>query len=384
MLLRNKISVSPTLAINSLVQKKLTAGEKIYNLSIGEPMINTDVAVIAAAEQAMKNGQTHYTPVLGIPELRIAASDWMNRLHQTNYQKENTLITCGGKFGLYALARTLLGSGDEALVVAPYWVSYPSLIEMTGATVNTIFAQEANGWKITANDLRTKITQKTKLIFFNNACNPTGVLYSREELESLIAVAAEYNILFISDEVYSGLTYEGEFVSAGSFPEYKNDVVVIQSVSKHFAMTGWRVGIVFGAPELISVLGDWQSQSTTGTSTISQWAAVGAFQNGERIARETGNAMKLRRDVLIASLKNELGISITPSASGLYLFISLKNLGSNETDSIAFCERILSKANVALVPGALFGAEGYVRLSFGGEVEELESAVKALASYLKK
>lgn len=383
MFIKNKIPPSPTLAINSLVQKKLAAGEKIYNLSIGEPMVVTDAVVIAAAEQAMKNGQTHYAPALGIPELRTAASSWVNRMYKTNYEIANTLVTCGGKFGLYALARTVLGPGDEALVISPYWVSYPSLIEMTGARVNTICAQEINGWKITAEDLRTKITQNTTVIFFNNAGNPTGVLYSRAELESLIAVAVEHNILFISDEVYSGLTYEGDFVSAGSFPEWQGNVVVIQSVSKHFAMTGWRVGIVFGAPELIKVLGDWQSQSTTGTSTISQWAAAAAFHNGERIAQQTAHEMKLRRDVLISSLKNELGIEIVPPAAGLYLFISLKNLGGTGTGSVAFCERVLSEANVALVSGAPFGAEGYARLSFGGEVGELESAVKALANYLK-
>jgi aspartate/methionine/tyrosine aminotransferase len=384
MFIRNKILASPTVAINSLVQKKKAAGERIYNLSIGEPMIPTHTSVVMAAENALRNGYTHYAPGLGIPELRIAASEWMNRVYKTQYQKENTVITCGGKFGLYALARTVLGPDDEATVVAPFWPSYPSLIEMTGARVNIAATQEIAQWKISPDDLRNRITQKTRVIFFNNACNPTGALYTRDEMQSLLQVAAEKNILFISDEVYSGLTYEGEFISAGSFPEFKNNVVVVQSVSKHFAMTGWRVGVLFGSPELIAVLGDWQSQSTTGTSTISQWAAVTAFQNGEQISAEINAEMRVRRDALVEAIRNKLNVPITSPMAGLYVLVSMEEMGVEKNDSIAFCEELLTNTNVALVPGQPFGAEGYVRMSFGGAVEEITEAVDIMAHYLKK
>lgn len=381
--IKNKIPPSSTVLINSLAIKKKSLGFQVYNLSAGEPIIPTHPLVIQGAEQALRTGKTHYAPTMGIPELRASASGWMNRMYQTNYSADQTLVTCGGKFGLYALCRTLLGVGDEGIIIAPYWVSYPSLIEMTGARVKVIQTTEQSGWKITPDQLRLAITSRTKIIFFNNACNPTGAIYSRDQIYELLTVAKEKNVLFISDEVYSGLTYDGEFVSAGSFPEFSENVVVIQSVSKHFAMTGWRVGLVFGDARLLTILGDLQSQSTTGTSTISQWAAVTAFQNAEQIIDSVKNEMKLRRDALSTILEQKFGKKFS-SPSGLYLLVSLADLGVKEINSNAWCQKVLEEANVALVPGSAFGVEAYVRFSFGEKESELVAAVEALVEYLKK
>lgn len=380
---RNTIPASATLAMNALALQKRALGQRVFNLSAGEPMVVPHPKIVEAAEAALRAGKTLYTPAAGIPELRRAASDWLNKNYTTQFSSEEILITAGGKFGLYALCRTLLGGGDEAIVIAPYWVSYPSLAEMTGARVDTIVTQEQNGWKVTPEQLNKVITQYTKIIFFNNAGNPTGALYSRDEVRALVQIAHEHGVLFVSDEVYSGLTYDGEFTSAGSFPEYRDNVVVIQSCSKHFAMTGWRVGVVAGDKQLIKVLADWQSQSTTGTATISQWAAVAAFENTE-VNASVKTEMQSRRNALVDALNQNFKLQLTPPAAGLYVFISMAALGVGETDSIAFCTRVLNEANVAMVPGAPFGAEGYVRLSFGADPTELEAAVQALAKYLKK
>lgn len=380
---RNTISASPTLAMNALALQKKAQGERVFNLSAGEPMVMPHAKIVEAAEAALHAGKTLYTPAAGIPELRRAVSEWFEQNYQANYSADEILITAGGKFGLYALCRTLLGVGDEAIVIAPYWVSYPSLVEMTGARVNTIVTQEENGWKVTPEQLNNAITQHTKIIFFNNAGNPTGALYTREEVRALVAIAHERGVLFVSDEVYSGLTYDGEFTSAGSFPEFRDNVVLIQSCSKHFAMTGWRVGVVAGDKQLIKVLADWQSQSTTGTATISQWVAVAAFTNTD-VNSSVKSEMQIRRDVLIDSLAQNFNLKLSPPAAGLYVFLPIKALGVEEMDSIAFCTRVLNEANVAMVPGAPFGAEGYVRLSFGAEPAELQAAVQALAQYLKK
>lgn len=382
--IKNKLKPSATVTINSLAMKKKAVGQKVFNLSAGEPMLASHELVIAAASEAMKAGKTGYPPAMGIPELRKAASEWVNESYGSNFSVEETLVTCGGKFGLYALARTFLGVGDEAISIAPYWVSYPSLVEMTGATSVEIKTEEKNNWKITAEDLRGSITPKTKIIFFNNAANPTGVTYSRAEIGELIAVAVEHDILFISDEVYSGLVYDGEFVSAGSFAEFKNNIVVIQSVSKHFAMTGWRVGIVFGASEILNTLADLQTQSTTGTSIISQHAAAAAFLNAKIINARVHAEMLARRDILVQNLQQKFSEKIKSPVAGLYIFLSLSDLGVKEKDDVKFCEQLLEEGNVALVPGAPFGAPGYVRFSFGAEPTELVAAVEAMENFLKK
>lgn len=381
---KNLIKPSATVMMNSLAQKKKAAGERIFNLSAGEPVVVPQRVIGEAAWQAIQAGKTQYAPVMGIPELRVAATDWLNKIYSTDFTVENTLVTCGGKFGLYALARLLLSVGDEAIIIAPYWTSYRGLIEMTGAKPIVINTTETSGWKMTPELFTATITPNTKCIFFNNAANPTGVVYTRAEIQELIAIAAAHNILFISDEVYSGLVYEGEFVSAGSFLEYKDFVVIIQSASKHFAMTGWRVGFVFGPTVIIKNIADLQSQSTTGTSIISQYAAVSAFNHGELVMADVCAQMLERRNVLVGLLQKFFSSTISTPKSGLYVFVSLLELGVNNSDDVAFCEDLLQKGNIALVPGSSFGAPGYVRFSFGAPGEELTAAVEALAQYLKK
>lgn len=380
---RATIPPSPTVAMNVLALQKKARGERVFNLSAGEPMVAPHPTIVQAAEAALQAGKTLYTPAAGIPELRTAVSGWLQQKYRAQYSSDEILITAGGKFGLYALCRTLLTVGDEAIVIAPYWVSYSSLVEMTGARVNTIVTQEQTGWKVTPEQLNTAITPNTRVIFFNNAGNPTGTLYTCDEVRALLAIAHKHGVLFVSDEVYSGLTYAGEFTSAGSFPEYRDNVVVMQSCSKHFAMTGWRVGVVAGDKQLIKVLTDWQSQSTTGTATVSQWVAVAAFASDD-VNAVVKTEMKTRRDALVAALNQNFNLQLTAPAAGLYVFLPMSALGVIEKDSIAFCTRVLNEASVAMVPGAPFGVEGYVRLSFGAEPAELQAAVQTLAEYLKK
>ncbi len=379
-----KITQSATIEINSLALKKAEAGEKIYNLSAGEPMVNTSDIVRDAAIAAIVSGRTHYSPVAGIPELRQAACAWVNRAYGCSYGVEESVVTCGGKFGIYALCRALLEPGDEAILFSPFWVSYTSIIELCGAVPKIIQTAEKNGWKPTMADIEKSINSRTKVLILNNASNPNGVLYTREEIESILALTDAHDIAVISDEVYSGLVYEGEFASCGSFPKYKDNVAVIQSCSKHFAMTGWRVGLVFANAEIIKCVASLQSQSTTGTSTISQWAAVSAFQNAEIIIADVKSAMKERRDLFISTLNKIFGISLNPPASSLYIFLSLKDLRVENMDSKIFCQKAMEEGNIALVPGVAFGQEGYIRLSFGSTPDDLVEALQAFGRYLKK
>lgn len=379
------IEESATLLMNTLAKEKKRAGFTVHNLTVGEPLVETDAAIVDAAIDALKKGETHYTPVPGIEELRIAATNWMNKNFDTSFSAAQTIVTCGGKSALNMLCRAFIDEGDEAIIIAPYWVSYKSMVEMYGGVAKIAQTSEERAWKISPQEIQALITNRTKLLFINNGSNPTGVLYSKEELNELLKVAQEHNVLVISDEVYSGLVYDGQtYNSCASFQEYKDNVIVVQSCSKHFGMTGWRVGFVFAQEELIKKLTAIQGQTTSGTSSISQWAAVAAFENSDRIIPHVRDTVCKRRDVFVQTFEQLFGIKLSIPKSAFYFFVSLKTLGIESNDSVAFCRQLLEQGNVALVPGAAFGKEGYVRFSFGGYEEDIQQALHALAVYLKK
>lgn len=374
---------SATVAINSLAQEKKAKGERVYNLSAGEPMLSPHPAVAKAASIAIAEGKTLYPPVAGIPPLRQASAQWLNTTYQTNYQTANTLITCGGKFGIFAACQAFLKPDDEVLIPAPYWVSYPAIVKLFGGKPITVMGDETNNWKVSALELEKLATPKTKMLILNNAGNPTGSLYARTELAEIVSLAKARGWMIISDEVYSGLSYDGEFISLGSFPEITDNLILVQSFSKHFAMTGWRVGMIFAPEYAIKILTKIQGQSTTGTSSISQYAALSALENATEIQTQVCAEMRSRRDALVAELNTFSKEKISAPASGLYLFFPLKILGVENITSAEFCLKILRDANIALVPGGAFGCEGYARASFGAPVEELKDAVSALKKYLK-
>ncbi|MBI4272735.1 pyridoxal phosphate-dependent aminotransferase [Candidatus Uhrbacteria bacterium] len=380
-----KVAPSASVMMNSLALEKKSKGQRVYNLAAGEPMVDTHPLVVEAAQKAMQEGKTHYPPVAGIPELRAAVTEWMNTTYATSYTAAQSLVTCGGKYGIFALCQALLEPGDAVLIPAPYWVSYPSMVQLFGGVPIEISTEETNGWKLSIADLERVWTPQTKILMFNNASNPTGVLYSHEEIEKILQWANTKNIIVISDEVYSGLVYDGKkFISCGSFPQFQENTVIIQSCSKHFAMTGWRVGFVFARQEVIKTLTMLQGQSTTGTSSISQWAALAAVQNASEIIPLVRMAMQERRDVVIRTFEESFGKKLLTPSSSLYLFISLALLEREGQSSEMFAMELLEKANIATVPGKAFGKEGYLRFSFGDVPAELELAIIALAAYIKK
>ncbi len=375
------IESSAIVAINSRALLKKSQGERVFNLSIGEPLLPPHPVIVEAAERAIREGKTQYSPAAGIPELRAAFAGWLNATYATQFSVAETIITCGGKFALFALCQLFIKPGDEAIIFSPYWVSYPSMVRLGGGQPVVVPTTEANGWKPDLQALEQAITSKTKLLIINSAGNPTGALYSRAELQAILAMAAQHDLLVVSDEVYSGLTYDGaEFISAGSFSEYRDRVVVIQSCSKHFAMTGWRVGAAFGPQAIIEQLTTLQTQSTTGTSSISQFAALGALARAGEVLPYVRGALELRRRAFLAALQEYFKTTVAIPA-GLYAFVSLAALGNAERDSARVCRRLIDDANIALVPGAAFGAEGYVRLSFGAPEAEIVEALRMFSNW---
>lgn len=271
-------------------------------------------------------------------------------------------------------------SHEEVLIPAPYWVSYPDIVKMAGGTPKILQTCAENGWKMTAQDLLQHVSKNSKMLIFNNACNPTGALYPRQEISDILAIAKKFGLIVISDEVYSGLVYEEPgFISCGSFPEHRERVLIVQSCSKNFGMTGWRVGFVLGPESVIKRLAILHSQSTTGVSVISQWAAVGALENAEEVNSYVKEAIRKRRDLFLSTYHALFPIPIEKIKSALYAFVPLDSMGMQKTtDSIAFCEQLIVSDNIALVPGTAFGVEGHVRFAFSGSEEDIYQALHVL------
>ncbi|PIT87547.1 MAG: aspartate aminotransferase [Candidatus Magasanikbacteria bacterium CG10_big_fil_rev_8_21_14_0_10_40_10] len=376
---RLNITPSATGAINDLANKKKSHGVRVYNLSAGEPMLATDKLVVDEALFKAQAESVGYSPIAGLGQLRQVACNWLNDFYGADYFDNEILVSCGGKYAIYLAIQSLINPGDEAIIVAPYWVSYQSMVQLAGGAIKIIQTNEKDDWKPSARQFKEAISDKTKLIILNNASNPTGCLYTRDQLEEILKLAKENDLTVISDEVYSGLAYDGEFVSLGSFKKYRENTIVIQSCSKNFAMTGWRVGFAFGPDQIIRAMRVLQSQSLTNTSTVSQWAAVAALKNADRIMGQVNQAMQKRRDVFVQTFNRLFENKISPPPSGLYCFVSLEALGAVDQTSVDFCRQVLEDKNVAIVPGSAFGREGYVRFSFGADEGELVGGLEALA-----
>lgn len=366
---------SATVAINSMAAEKKARGETVYNFAAGDPILPPHPKVIEAVTAAMRSELILYPPVAGLLELRSAAAEWINYQYHCRYAQENTLVTVGGKFVLYAAIQAVVKQGDEVLIPAPYWVSYPQIAKLFQATAVILQTAPENDWKLTPEILKKHITQRSKVLILNSAGNPTGNLYSKEELKGLLAIAKESGILVISDEVYSEIVYDGHrFVSCG---ELSDEVLVIQSCSKNFAMTGWRVGFAFGPAELIRKLTAIQSQSTTGASVVCQWAAIAAIKNHAEISSYVRSQMQKRRDFFIDTFNNLMGCSLKKPPAALYAFIPLSVLKKPGTSS-EICTELMANGNIACVPGIAFGQEGYLRMAFSEKEEVLRQGLLAL------
>ncbi len=364
---------SATGIINSAAQQMRKEGIHVYNFAAGDPILANHPRILIAAQTAIDEKMSPYAPIAGLTELRRAASDWMNRRYHCNYGIDQTVITAGGKFGIYAALQILLEEGDEALILAPYWVSYPEMVHLARGTPVILPASEKSHWKVTAEQLKAHITKKTRVLILNNACNPTGALYSHQEIADILSLAKTHNLTVISDEVYSEIVFDGApFVSCASFPEHSSRVLIIESCSKNFGMAGWRVGFAFGPKELIANLIALQSQSTTGTSLISQKAALAALQHADEVASYVRTAMLKRRNLFFETFNRLFSKTVRPVSSTLYYFAKIEN------DSMKACQEMLEKAHVALVPGIGFGMEGYVRFAYSEEEEQISKGLEAL------
>ncbi len=343
-------------------------GIHVHTFATGDPVLVNHPILIETAQRVLAEGYSPYAPIAGLTELRNTAANWMNQRYRSSFLLDEVVVTTGGKFGIYAALQILVHEADEVIIPAPYWVSYPEMVHLAGGVPVIVQTR----WKLTPELLKAAITEKTRVLILNNGCNPTGVLYSKEEIGALLKVAVAANLTVISDEVYSEIVYDGaEYVSCASFPEHRSHVLIIESCSKNFGMAGWRVGFAFGPNELIEKTIALQSQSTSGASFLSQKVAIGALQNSKIIASYVRDEMTQRRDLFFATYNQLLGTSITPPPSAMYYFAKVEGV-----------EDLLDRAHVALIPGEAFGVQGYARFAFTEKKEEIVQGLEAFAKWL--
>lgn len=382
-----RIRPSATGAVVALAAELKAAGRNIISMGAGEPDFDTPQFIKDAAIAAIAAGDTKYTPIDGTAGLKAAIRRKFERDNELDYAPEQILVSCGGKQSLFNLCIALLGPGDEAIIPAPYWVSYPDMVLLAEAEPVILNTGIEQGFKITPAQLEASITERTRLLFLNSPSNPTGASYSRSELVALGDVLAGHpNIVIASDDIYEPIQWADEpFVSfATACPALAERTVTINGVSKTYAMTGWRIGYAGGPAELISAMKTVQSQSTTNPCSVSQAAAQAALDGDQSCIGDMTAAYKQRHDYLVPALNDIPGFECRRSDGAFYAFPrvrgAIRSLGL--ADDIDFCGHLINAAGVALVPGSAFGAPGYVRFSFACSMGDLEEAVNRIKRML--
>lgn len=384
-----RIKPSPTLAVNSKAMALKAQGQDIISLSVGEPDFDTPEPIKQAAILAINQGFTKYTPVEGIVELRQAIITKFSKENQFSYNLKQILVSCGGKQSFFNMAQALLNEGDEVIIPAPYWVSYPDMVLLADAKPVIIHAGIEQRFKITPAQLEQAITPKTRLFVINSPSNPTGIAYSRKELEALGKVLLKYpDILIATDDMYEHILWQAEpFCNIlNVFPELYDRTIVLNGVSKAYSMTGWRIGYCAGPEVLINAMNNVQNQSTSNPCSISQKAALAALTGDQSCIQTMVKAFKERHDFVVDALNNMNGVECLQGDGTFYAFAKVEGaierlLGShvgNERDDVAFSELLLKEAGVAVVPGSAFGAPGYIRMSFATSLDNLHEAMRRL------
>lgn len=382
----NSIKPSPTLAVTAKAAELKAAGHDIIGLGAGEPDFATPQHINEAAKKAIDEGFTHYTAVDGIPELKQAIISKLNRDNQLSYKPEQILVSCGAKHSIFNLMQSLLNPGDEVVIPAPYWVSYPDMAVLAGAKSVAVYAGIEQGFKITPAQLDAAITPKTRMLILCSPSNPTGVAYTKEELAALGAVLRKYpNVLIMSDDIYEHILWSNApFANIGmACPDLYDRIVIINGVSKSYAMTGWRIGYAAGPEKLIKAMHKMQSQSTTNACSISQKAAVAALNGDQSCIATMNEQFKLKHDYVVQELSTMPGIEISPADGAFYVFfkvtslIAKLNLPTVKNDT-EFAEYLINEVGLALVPGSAFGAPGYLRASTATNIDILKEAMRRL------
>jgi aspartate aminotransferase len=367
-------------------------GIDVISFGVGEPDFETPKHIREEAFRAMEDGFTRYTAVGGIPELKEAIIEKFESDNSLKYGPEEILVSCGGKHVLYNLAQALLNPGDEVIVPAPYWVSYPPMMILAGGKPVVVQTQEENDFKLLPEALEAAITARTKLLVLNSPSNPTGAVYSQSELEALADVVRKHGLFVVSDEIYEKLLFDGRpfYSIAQAGEEMKSKTFVVNGVSKTYAMTGWRIGYIAGPREIIAGMTKIQSQSTSNPNSMAQKAAVAALRGGQECVTEMLQAFDRRRKYLVDRLNAMSGVHCNMPGGAFYAFPNMshffgrKAAGGPIKGSTELCEYLLTEARVALVPGEAFGSDAFVRFSYATGLKTIGEGLDRIEGALNK
>ncbi|WP_053219440.1 pyridoxal phosphate-dependent aminotransferase [Virgibacillus senegalensis] len=381
------LTPSSTLAITAKAKELKSQGHDVIGLGAGEPDFNTPQSILDAAEKAMREGHTKYTPSGGLPALKDAIIEKLKADQQLEYKPEEIIVTNGAKHSLYTLFQVILNPGDEVIIPAPYWVSYPEQVKLAEGEPVVLESKEENHFKVTPEQLEKAITSKTKAVILNSPSNPTGVMYSAEELKALGDVCLKHDLLIVSDEIYEKLIYtDQQHVSIAQLSEtLKKQTIIINGVSKSHSMTGWRIGYTAGDSKLIKAMTGLASHSTSNPNSIAQFAALEAYSGSQEKVEEMRKAFQERLEKLYELITDIPGITCVKPKGAFYLFPNVseaaKANGFSNVDE--WVQALLEEEKVALVPGSGFGAPNNVRLSYAISISQLEEAAKRIKRFVR-
>lgn len=377
------VSPSPTLAVDAKAKALQAAGEDVCGFAAGEPDFDTPEHIKEACIAALKAGKTKYAPTPGIEPLRQAIAESYLSNYNLKVAPTQVVVSPGGKFSCYLAVLATCSPGDEVIVPAPYWVSYPEMVKLAGATPKFVLADDRTGFRLTAAQLEAAITPKTRLLILNSPSNPTGAVYTKQELEAIVAVALKHNLYILSDEMYEHLVYDGAKPTcvATLSKDAEARTVVVAGFSKTYAMTGWRMGTLVAPAPIAKAISELQSQMSSNVTTFAQYGALAALKEKEKTAAALKTmlaAFDRRRKLLHAELNKIPGIKCLLAEGAFYLFPNISSFGLKDMD---FCNKLLDEQKVAAVPGSAFGAEGYLRLSYATSDEIIKKGVDRLAKF---
>ena len=377
-----EVSPSITLAIAAKAKAMKAEGIDVCSLSTGEPDFDTPEHIKAAAKEALDAGKTKYGPVAGEPQLKAAIARKLQSDNNLNYQPENILVTNGGKHSLYNLMMAAIEPGDEVIIPAPYWLSYPEMVKLASGKPVIVRTDASTGYKITPEQLTRAITPKTKLFVLNSPSNPTGMVYTPAELKALAEVIVDRDILVVADEIYEKIIYDGaQHVSIGSLGKEIFDRTLISSgFAKAYSMTGWRIGYLAGPVELIKATSTIQGHSTSNVCTFAQYGAISALESSQESVEKMRQAFAQRRQVIFELLDAVPGISCIKPDGAFYMFVNISKTGMN---SLEFCDAFLEQQQVAVIPGIAFGADDHIRLSYATDLGTIKKAVERLDKFVR-
>ena len=381
-----RIKPSPTMAVTSKAREMRAAGRDVIGLGAGEPDFDTPDNIKEAAIEAIKRGDTKYTAVDGTIDLKKAIQAKFSRENGLSYELDQITVGTGGKQVLYNAFMATVNKGDEVIIPAPYWVSYPDIILLAGGKPKIVKCDEKDNFKLTPKKLEKAISKKTKWIILNSPSNPTGSAYTKKEIEELSKILLKYKKIYIlSDDIYEHIIYDNfNFFTIAQIKALKDRTLTMNGVSKSYSMTGWRIGYAAGPKEIIKAIAKIQSQSTSNPTSISQAAAVEALNGTQDFIQERANSFKTRRDFVVNSLNDMNGISCLRPEGAFYVFPSCKKLLGKKTKLKTdkdFVEKLLEKSEVAVVQGSAFGLDGYFRVSYATSMENLKKAMERIKSF---